>query len=206
MYSAPKDARTGQPLYASFLPGSEGSEHTAKDARPGWSGYWANPRKPEEPQRVEFFRSWAFGDAKWDWWSFDWGKDIDLVRAKVSPMVDAASADLSAFHARGGKLILFMGWDDPVGAAMDIVGYRDRVARHDEFVRLYMVPGMWHCAEGAGATSPNSPGPSGSGGGGSSSPSRSGIRLQSSFGPNAAQLRGEPYVMKWWETGHRPVR
>lgn len=152
MYSAPTDVRTGRPLYASFLPGSEGSEHTAKDARPGWSGYWANPRKPDEPQRVEFFRSWIFNDPKWDWWSFDWGKDIDLVRAKVSPMVDAASADLSAFHERGGKLILFMGWDDPVGAAMDIVGYRDRIAQHDEFVRLYMVPGMWHCAEGAGAT------------------------------------------------------
>jgi len=28
---------------------------------------------------------------------------------------DAASADLAAFHAHGGKLILFMGWDDPVG-------------------------------------------------------------------------------------------
>ena len=67
-------------------------------------------------------------------------------------MVDAASADLSAFHARGGKLILFMGWDDPVGAAMDIVGYHDRIAHREDFVRLYMVPGMWHCAEGAGAT------------------------------------------------------
>jgi feruloyl esterase len=67
-------------------------------------------------------------------------------------MIDAASGDLSAFHAHGGKLILFMGWDDPVGAAMDIVGYRDRIADHDDFVRLYMVPGMWHCAEGSGAT------------------------------------------------------
>ncbi len=152
MYTAPRDARTGQPLYASFLPGSEGSEHTAKDARPGWSSYWANPRKPDEPQRVEFFRQWTFDDPKWDWWRFDWGRDIDAVRAKVSPMVDAASADLSAFHARGGKLILFMGWDDPVGAAMDIVGYHDRIAHHEDFVRLYMVPGMWHCAEGAGAT------------------------------------------------------
>ena len=37
------------------------------------------------PQRVEFFRLWAFNDAKWDWWRFDWGKDIDTVRAKVSP-------------------------------------------------------------------------------------------------------------------------
>jgi feruloyl esterase len=152
MYAAPVDARTGKPLYASFLPGSEGSEHTKKDARPGWSGYWANPRVPQEPQRVEFFRQWAFNDAKWDWWSFDWGRDIDAVRAKVSPMVDAATADLSAFHAHGGKLILFMGWDDPVGAPMDIIDYHDRIADRGDFVRLYMVPGMWHCAEGAGAT------------------------------------------------------
>jgi len=152
MYTAPKDRRTGQQLYASFLPGSEGSEHTARDAHPGWSGYWSNPRKPDEPQRVEFFRLWAFNDAKWDWWSFDWGKDIDAVRAKVSPMVDAASADLAAFHAHGGKLILFMGWDDPVGAALDIVDYFEKIAQREDFARLYMVPGMWHCAEGAGAT------------------------------------------------------
>ncbi|HEY2613327.1 MAG TPA: tannase/feruloyl esterase family alpha/beta hydrolase, partial [Reyranella sp.] len=152
MYTAPKDTRTGQPLYASFLPGSEGSEHTARDAHPGWSGYWSNPRKPDEPQRVEFFRLWAFNDAQWDWWRFDWGKDIDTVRATVSPMVDAASADLAAFHAHGGKLILFMGWDDPVGAALDIVDYFEKIAQREDFARLYMVPGMWHCAEGAGAT------------------------------------------------------
>ena len=35
---------------------------------------------------------------------------------------------------------------------MDIVGYHDRIAGREAFVRLYMVPGMWHCAEGAGAT------------------------------------------------------
>ncbi|HTR88031.1 MAG TPA: tannase/feruloyl esterase family alpha/beta hydrolase [Reyranella sp.] len=151
MYQAPRDARTGQPLYADFLPGSEGSMRTARDKLPGWSAYWANPRKPEEPQRVEYFRQWAFGDPKWDWWSFDWGKDIDLVRQKVSPMVDATSTDLSAFRARGGKLIVFMGWDDPVGAAMDIVGWFEKLQPQD-FAKLYMVPGMWHCAEGTGAT------------------------------------------------------
>jgi feruloyl esterase len=74
------------------------------------------------------------------------------VRATVSPMVDTASADLAAFHAHGGKLILFMGWDDPVGAALDIVDYFEKIAQREDFARLYMVPGMWHCAEGAGAT------------------------------------------------------
>jgi feruloyl esterase len=70
----------------------------------------------------------------------------------VSPIVDAATGDLTAFHTHGGKLILFMGWDDPVGAAMDIVNYYDKITQHEDFVTLYMVPGMWHCAEGAGAT------------------------------------------------------
>ena len=152
MYQAPRDARTGQPLYADFLPGSEGSERTAHDSHPGWSAYWANPRKPDEPQRIDALRLWAFENPEWDWWTFDWGKDIDAQRAKLGPAIDAVDADLSAFRKRGGKLILFMGWDDPVGAAMDIVGYHDRIAGREEFVRLYVVPGMWHCAEGAGAT------------------------------------------------------
>jgi feruloyl esterase len=45
-----------------------------------------------------------------------------------------------------------MGWDDPVGAALDIVDYFEKIAQREDFARLYMVPGMWHCAEGAGAT------------------------------------------------------
>jgi feruloyl esterase len=152
MYKAPRDARTGQPLYADFLPGSEGSERTQRDSHPGWSAYWANPRKPTEPQRIDVLRLWVFDDPKWDWWKFDWAKDIDTQRTKVGGAIDSVDADLSAFRKRGGRLILFMGWDDPVGAAMDIVGYHDRIPDREAFVRLYMVPGMWHCAEGAGAT------------------------------------------------------
>jgi feruloyl esterase len=39
-----------------------------------------------------------------------------------------------------------------VGAASDIIGYYDRIPARQSVARLYMVPGMWHCAEGAGAT------------------------------------------------------
>jgi len=90
MYSAPR--RTGEPasrFYASFLPGSEGSEHTARDAHPGWSGYWSNPRKPDEPQRGRV--SSVCGPSttpKWDWWSFDWGQGHrHRARPRLSPMV-----------------------------------------------------------------------------------------------------------------------
>ncbi len=74
------------------------------------------------------------------------------MRAKLSPMIDATDADLSAFRKHGGRLVLFMGWDDPVGAASDIVGYYEKIADPANFARLYMVPGMVHCAEGPGAT------------------------------------------------------
>ena len=88
------------------------------DRYPGWSAYWANPRKPDEPQRIDSIRLWVYDDPNWNWWTFDWGKDIDTVRAKLSPMIDATDPDLSAFRKHGGKLIMFMGWDDPVGAAL----------------------------------------------------------------------------------------
>ena len=165
IYAGPRDTRTNQPLYGAFLPGSEGSSRTGHDARPGWSAYWANPRLSQEPQRVDFFRLWAFEDPNWNWWNFDWAKDIDAVRAKLSPLVDATNPDISLFHARGGKLILFTGWDDPVGAASDLLAYYGQVAAKGQgadaasrladtqsYAELYMVPGMWHCAEGAGAT------------------------------------------------------
>ena len=165
IYAGPRDTRTDQPLYGAFLPGSEGSSRTDHDSHPGWSAYWANPREPQEPQRVDFFRLWAFDDPKWDWWQFDWGKDIDLVRARLSQQVDAMNPDLGPFRARGGKIILFTGWDDPVGAASNLIAYYGqvtakgqgadaaaRLADTQSYAELYMVPGMWHCAEGAGAT------------------------------------------------------
>src|SRR5262249_9154720 len=83
LYAGPTDVRTGKPLYAPFLPGSEGSIAKPTDRHPGWSAYWANPRKPEEPQRIDSIRLWVFDDPKWNWWTFDWGKDIDTVRAKL---------------------------------------------------------------------------------------------------------------------------
>ncbi|MBV8393957.1 MAG: tannase/feruloyl esterase family alpha/beta hydrolase [Alphaproteobacteria bacterium] len=152
MYAGPTDVRTGKPLYAPFLPGSEGSIATPDDRYPGWSAYWANTRKPEEPQRVDSIRLWVYNDPSWNWWSFDWGKDIDTVRAKLVPMIDATSTDLSAFKAHGGKLILFTGWDDPVGAPLDIVDYYEKLGAPESYARLYMVPGMVHCAQGSGAT------------------------------------------------------
>jgi feruloyl esterase len=64
--------------------------------------------------------------------------------------------DLSAFKARGGKIILWHGWSDqlimPQGTARYYERVRQTVADADQFSRLYMVPGMAHCSGGTGVS------------------------------------------------------
>lgn len=162
MYQGPVDARTGKPLYPGYPVGSEGIMAKADDKHPGWSAYWANPKKPDEPLRLDFFRYWVFNDPDWNWKAFNWGSDIDAVNDRIAATFNATNPDLDRFRAGGGKMIMFMGWQDPVGAAGEAINYyQDVVARstaadrHQDtqsFLRLYMVPGMAHCAGGPGAT------------------------------------------------------
>lgn len=65
--------------------------------------------------------------------------------------------DLSAFKARGGKLITYQGWADPVVSILDTIAYYDKVktlqgsqAETDKFFRLFLAPGMGHCSGGSG--------------------------------------------------------
>ncbi len=65
--------------------------------------------------------------------------------------------DLSAFRDRGGKAIMWHGWADQLIAADGTIDYLTRVQRHmggeqatSDFLRLFMAPGVAHCAGGAG--------------------------------------------------------
>ncbi len=151
MYSGARRRDTGQSIYPGWPVGSEAPEGAG-----GWQTYWANPAHPEEPQRADYFRRWAFNDPNWNWWSFDWSRGVDRARARMAPLVDAVSPDLSVFARRGGKIILYQGWADPVVSATDTIAYYQRVAastpQATAFSRLYLVPGMGHCTGGPGAT------------------------------------------------------
>ncbi len=82
----------------------------------------------------------------------------DIVRGErqIKPVIDADSADLSAFKQHGGKLIQYHGWNDPGIAPGFSVEYRERLLAKtgpaDDFYRLYMVPGMLHCGGGQAPT------------------------------------------------------
>jgi feruloyl esterase len=65
----------------------------------------------------------------------------------------ASSTDLTTFTKRGGKLLIVHGVSDPVFSIKDTMNWWTEVnrvnsGRAEEFVRLFAVPGMNHCAGG----------------------------------------------------------
>jgi Tannase and feruloyl esterase len=121
-----------------------------------WQQYWGNT----EPTRAAFWRHWVFRDPTWDWWSFDFDRHIALADERLGGMIDQVNPDISAFKARGGKAIVYHGWQDPVSNALDTIAYYEQVRSRqgsqqatDQFFRMFLVPGMGHCAGGTGTTS-----------------------------------------------------
>ena len=159
IYAGPKDSRTGKAIYPGYPLGTEGVTTDPSDKHPGWTGYWSETANPREPSRADMFRYWVFDDPKWNWWKFDWGRDVDTMQRTLGPIFDANDSNLTPFSRAGGKLIMFMGWQDPVGTPLEAINYYRAVEAHAgsaaaarAFARLFMVPGMDHCAGGPGAT------------------------------------------------------
>jgi feruloyl esterase len=87
---------------------------------------------------------------------FDTGpQGLDRARA----LYNADSFDLSAFRNRGGRMLMWHGLSDAAIIATSSAAYYDGVeqrmggrARTQEFFRLFLVPGVHHCAGGPGYT------------------------------------------------------
>jgi feruloyl esterase len=157
MYAGARNPRTGAQVYPGWPKSSEALTVSANgQPQSGWHQYWGNA----EPTRVNFWRYWVFGQPNWDWWSFDFDRHLAEADEKVGRLIDQVNPDLRVFKARGGKAIVYQGWQDPVVNALDTIAYYERVRDRqgsqqevDGFFRLFMVPGMGHCSGGTGATS-----------------------------------------------------
>jgi feruloyl esterase len=112
---------------------------------------------------IPFFRFFVFDDPEWDYHTFrlepsnGFDSDIAYLDSKLGALFNAINPDLSAFRARGGKLIQYHGWSDPDITPLNSVNYYESVLKMmgpdtQEFYRLFMVPGMQHCSGGPGAT------------------------------------------------------
>lgn len=149
---APLIRKTGELIYPGLVPGGE----------TGWAMLTgANP----EPGGIDvgMFRYVAHEDPAWDWRRFDVERDTALTD-KNAGFIDATNPDLSAFRARGGKLLIYHGWNDGgSGGAIspqNSVNYHSSVLasmgpHQQDWLRLFMVPGMAHCGGGPGANQVN---------------------------------------------------
>ena len=74
----------------------------------------------------------------------------------LHPLYDATNTDLSAFRKHGGRLILYHGWSDQHISPINTIAYFRGVQKQlgqsvtASFVRLFLLPGMYHCAGGDG--------------------------------------------------------
>jgi hypothetical protein len=71
---------------------------------------------------------------------------------KLGGVYNATDPDLSVFHARGGKMIIYHGWaDQAISPWVSLDYYRALIASSggfsaaQSFSRLYMIPGLYHC-------------------------------------------------------------
>jgi feruloyl esterase len=146
-YSGPRD-HNGKATYYGWPVGSETGVLT-------WAFLEAPFNAPGEPSFDGLFK-WVFG-ANWNWRDFDFDRDMPKVDAVLATDLNGAvSGDVSAFKARGGKIIMFQGWADPIVAPQQTVAvYESWRKKFDDqetksFARLYMAPGVRHCGLGDG--------------------------------------------------------
>ncbi len=147
VYAGPKNPRTGKSIFPGFSMGSEGYGNA------GWNGFIVQPKTP---MRNEVFKYFLFNDSSWDWRNFDFDKDVAYADKKLAHMA-AVDTNLSAFRDRGGKMIMYTGWADPVAAPEDVLKYYEGAVKSmgglektQTFYRFFMAPGMGHCGGGYG--------------------------------------------------------
>ena len=165
IYVGPRNPRTGIQIYPGFPPTSE----------IGWVNslsvparvYVFNPEHPTPPYSLygsnAFYRS-IFDDPHWNVRKFDFDKSVtssentEFAGASLKSILDADDPDLSAFWERGSKMLMYVGWGDHALTPFEGVGYYEKVAQAaggidslQHSFRLFMAPGMYHCAGGPGA-------------------------------------------------------
>jgi feruloyl esterase len=173
-YRGPINPRTGQLINPGLARGSETDNILAL----GLLFAESLPEPPFDGLFYWVFGS-AFGHpaSPTNYTNFDFDRDLDRVDDQLAQTLNANSTDLSEFNRRGNKLLIYHGWADPLIPPQSSINYfnalvkdngrgrdddvhhvdfrpddRDngKLTRTQQFARLFMVPGMYHCSGGPG--------------------------------------------------------
>jgi hypothetical protein len=151
----------GRPVFPGFMIGSEAVRRAPSgEATSGWLNLIV-PAQPDDTPAVfrlgeGTMQYLVFSPPRpdYDVLSFDFDHDLGVTE-RWAQAVNADDPDLADFRERGGKLLMTYGWADAVLQPMAGVDYYERVLETNgsetpDFARLFMVPGMAHCAGGVG--------------------------------------------------------
>jgi hypothetical protein len=151
IYAGPRNAK-GQLIIPGFTPGGE-------TGLGGWAP-WITGATPTAALQFFFstqaFKNMVYNNPGWDYKTFDLERDGKAADEKLAPVLNATDPNLKAFSARGGKLILYHGWNDAALPPVNTINYFQSVVaklgqrQANGFMRLYMAPGVQHCAGGPG--------------------------------------------------------
>jgi feruloyl esterase len=94
----------------------------------------------------------------WDFHGFNPDVDVPYADALRGKELNGSSPNLDAFIAAGGKLVIAQGQSDAVVVPQNTIDYyRDVKKRYGDategFARLFMMPGVGHCAKAVGPAS-----------------------------------------------------
>ena len=151
LYEGAHDSK-GQQIFPGFVPGAEEGE-----------GGWATWITGDAPGKAllfafgsGFFGNMVYEQADWDYKKAKLDDAVAAADQKLAAALNSTEPNMKAFQAHGGKLILYHGWSDAAISPLHSINYYESVLatmgkpQADSFLRLYMVPGMQHCAGGPG--------------------------------------------------------
>lgn len=143
IYQGPRNPRTGQSIFPGFTPGSEAMfPIQTMGPEPFGAAY-------------TYMKDLVMRDPKWDFRTFDYDKDVTRALQAGSAQLDVPPTGLDTFLAGGRKLLLSHGWADGLIPTSSTVNFYSALVSHvgagkAAGTRLFLIPGMGHCAGGDG--------------------------------------------------------
>jgi len=102
---------------------------------------------------TEIFKYLIFNNPDWDYSTYDFS-NFKKETQYASAYLNATSTDYSQFKKSGGKMIIYQGWNDPAVSAYTAIQHFEDTKKVDqnieEYIRLFLLPGVLHCGGGPG--------------------------------------------------------
>jgi len=156
LYQGPRFLKTGKSLY----PGYEPTLETV-----GWEIAMITKNAGDAVQFTfgrQMLGNIIYDDPDWQYRKFDLDRDWTFVQQHkitgqtLGELMNSTDPDLSVLQNKAGKLLMYFGWGDTIVSPQSGINYYENVAEKfgsdetDKFFRLFMAPGMGHCAGGPG--------------------------------------------------------